>query len=70
MPDLASSLAPAKLLIAGVTNANEQPSLEETEKDLEVIKNTYIRNNVQNRLEIQKPELIKNPETLFSEWIK
>lgn len=67
LPDLASSLAPAKLLIAGVTNANGQPNIEETEKDLEVIKNAYIRNNAGNRLEFQKPELIKNPENLFSE---
>lgn len=70
LPDLASSLAPAKLLIAGMTDANGQPDNEETGKDLEVIKNAYIRNNAENRLEIKKTELIENPGNFFSEWIK
>lgn len=71
LPDLASSLAPAKLLIAGVTDANGQDdNLKEINTDLEVIKNAYIRNDAVNQVVIQKPELIKSPKNLFSEWMK
>jgi hypothetical protein len=71
LPDLASSLAPAKLLIAGITDANGQYDDQKAiNTDLEVIKNAYIIGNTSNLIIIQKPELILSPENLFSEWIK
>jgi hypothetical protein len=56
LPDLAMALAPAKLLIAGMTDANGQhKSVEEINKDIETIKIAYRFANAEGNFKILQP---------------
>jgi len=68
LPDLAASLSPGKLAIAGVTDARGQANPEETEADLQVIKDGYKINNANNQLEILSEKSVTYPGILFREW--
>ena len=71
LPDIAASLAPVKLLIAGMTDANGQRSdEEEISKDLDVIKQGYRYKKAENQLEILPFGSMKQPEILFGKWLK
>ncbi len=71
LPGLAATLAPAKLLIAGMTDANRQTDEEEISKDLKVIEDAYQLINAGNQLEVTKQRtIIDGPDALFREWVK
>jgi hypothetical protein len=71
LPDLAASLAPRKLLMAGVTDGNSNIiDVESINKDLDIIKSAYSLKNADGQLNIISG---KQPEKLFDlymEWIK
>ncbi len=69
--DLAISLAPRKLLIAGVTDGNGGGTdIEESNKDINVIRKAYKQFNAGIQLEIKSSESIEKFDHLFKEWIK
>lgn len=71
LPDLAATLAPASLLIAGMTDASGQrKDEEEINKDLSVIKEAYYYKKAENQLEILPLESIKKPEIFYRKWLK
>ena len=71
LPDLAASLAPRKLLIAGVTDGNgKSTDVESINKDLAIIKTAYQYRNAGNQLKIVSRETIEKPYNLYMEWIK
>lgn len=71
LPDLAASLAPRKLLMAGVTDGNGYSTdVESINKDLAIIKTAYQYRNAGNQLKIRARESIDKPYDLYMEWIK
>jgi hypothetical protein len=71
LPDLAASLAPRKLMLAGVTDGAGNPADNESiSKDLAIIKTAYKYRKSEDRLNIVSFEIIGKPYDLFSEWIK
>jgi dienelactone hydrolase len=71
LPDLAASLAPRKLLMAGVTDGNGK--FENTEiinKDMEIIKNAYQLKRSAGQLKIITGSISEKTFNLFQEWIK
>ena len=69
--DLAASLAPRRLLIAGVTDGNgDHNNIKSFEKDVDVIKKAYHEFNVDTQLDIKPLESIGKFDQLFMEWIK
>ncbi len=69
LPDLAASLAPTKLLITGMTDANSQADDEALSKDLKIVKDAYRLSGKGDQLEIIK-QTTGSPEILFGDWIK
>jgi dienelactone hydrolase len=71
LPDLAASLAPRKLMIAGTTDGNgERNDQEEINKDLAVIKTNYQIRNEGEKLSVVSPESKEDLFNLLSEWAK
>jgi len=72
LPDLAASLAPAKLLIFGMTDANRQINEDQISKDLKIIEDAYHLKNAKDQLEIMKQKVFKvsTPNLLFGNWLK
>jgi hypothetical protein len=71
LPDLAGSLAPRKLLIAGVTDGRGDPgNREDIMEDMEVIESIYDQRNSRGNLEITYGVMSELPEELFLEWIR
>jgi hypothetical protein len=71
LPDLAASLAPRKLLMAGVTDGNgKSTDVESINKDLEIIKIAYHSRNADRQLNIVSLEPNEKPNDNFMEWIK
>ena len=69
--DLAASLAPRRLLIAGPTDGNgDHSNIKSFKKDVDVIKKAYHEFNVDAQLDIQPLESIGKFNQLFMEWIK
>jgi len=50
LPDLAATLAPRKLMMAGTTDCNGETGKENIEMDLSVIRNSYKAKNAGNQL--------------------
>lgn len=69
LPDLAAAYAPAKLLIAGMTNCNGQFDKKEISKDLKIIEDAYHSLGMTNLLEVIEKVPIENSENLFQKWI-
>ncbi len=71
LPDLAASLAPRKLMMAGITdglgNTTDPESIIE---DLAIIKAAYQNRNAGEQLNIIYRESIEKPYDLYMEWIK
>lgn len=71
LPDLAASLAPRKLMMAGITdglgNTTDPESIIE---DLAIIKAAYQYRNAGEQLNIISRESIEKPYDLLMEWIK
>ncbi len=71
LPDLAASLAPRKLLMAGTTDGNgEKTDPEGISEDLTVIENAYKYRNAAGKLDIVSYEPAEMPFELLKEWIK
>lgn len=67
LPDLAATLAPRKLLIAGVTDGRKEPA--NAPDDLAVIKAGYAHKHAEDAL-ILLSSSPANPPEIFSQWIK
>jgi len=71
LPDLAASIAPRKLFIAGVTDgAGLYSDSADINKDFEIIKNSYKRHNAIEQLMILSGNLAYNQLDIVVEWIK
>ena len=70
LPDLAATLAPAKLLIVGMTDANRQANDEEVSKDLKVIENSYQQIKAGDQLKIAPNGSTEALNILFYQWLK
>ena len=71
LPDLAASLAPVKLLIAGVTDGNgKNTDTESINKDLAVIKIAYKNKKAEEELNIVSLKSDEKPYEILTEWIK
>jgi hypothetical protein len=71
LPDLAASLAPRKLLIAGITDGNgENAGSEDIISEFDLVKTAYRNKNADGQLNIVKGELSGKPYPIFLEWIK
>ena len=71
LPDLAASLAPRKLMMAGVTDGDgKSTDAGNINKDLAIIKNCYQNKNANGQLNILTGNIIEKPYDLFMEWIK
>lgn len=69
IPDLAASLAPGKLLIAGITDGNGNPAGENSQ-DLKIIQSSYEAKNAGSNLKIVPKISGADLSGLISEWIK
>jgi hypothetical protein len=71
LPDLAASLAPRKLMMAGVTDGNGKTTdTESINQDLAIIKTAYQNRNAGGQLNIVALESTEKPYDLFMDWIK
>ena len=71
LPDLASSLSPRRLLIAGVTDGNgSYTDIEGISNDIDIIKRAYTQDNADIQLNIRPSDMIGKFDYLFKEWIK
>ncbi len=71
LPDLAATLAPRKLLMAGTTDGNgEKADQESITNDLNIIKTAYQNRNAAEQLNIVSLEQDEKPFDLFKEWLK
>lgn len=71
LPDLAASLAPRKLMMAGVTDGfGKTTDSESINKDLSIIKTAYQNNKAEGQLKIAPMMPADKPYDLYLEWIK
>ncbi len=71
LPDLAASLAPRKLIMAGTTDGNgKKTETANINRDLAVIKIAYQNKNANEQLSIVPLESSENITDLFRGWIK
>jgi hypothetical protein len=71
LPDLAASLAPRKLLMAGVTDGNSKSTdVESINKDLDIIKTAYSFRNAEGQLNIISLKPNEKLNEFFLEWLK
>jgi hypothetical protein len=71
LPDIAASLAPRSLLMAGVTDGDgKSDNAEAIDKDLAVIRNVYKMQNATNMLNIIPLQSGNSLNAIFSDWIK
>jgi len=71
LPDLAASLAPRKLMMAGVTDGDgKNTDNESINKDLSIIKTAYHSKKADVQLNIISMNTIEKPNDFLIEWIK
>jgi len=71
LPDIAASLAPKKLLVAGITDANGQPIKKEEQKsDWEIVRDAYRSKKSEGAFKILPDSAIKDADALFKEWLQ
>ena len=71
LPDLAASLAPRKLMMAGVTDGyGKNTDIESINKDLAIIKIAYQNKKADGQLNIVSLTPTEKPYDIFMEWIK
>jgi hypothetical protein len=71
LPDLAASLAPRRLLIAGITDgAGKSADSESVNKEFTIIRTAYQNNKAEGQLFVVLRDLTEKPYDLFIEWIK
>ena len=71
LPDLAASLAPRKLMMAGVTDGSgKNADTENINMDLAIIKIAYQSKKADGQLNIVELKQNEKPYDLYMEWIK
>ncbi len=71
LPDIEASLAPGKLLIAGVTDGfGKVTDTAGINKDLDIVRNGYKKKNAERNLMILSLPQYDNPDALYMDWIK
>ncbi len=71
LPDLAASLAPRKLMMAGTTDGNgKKTDPASITKDLAIVKTAYQNKNAADQLIIMSFDPTEKPYELLREWIK
>lgn len=71
LPDLASTLAPRKLMMAGITDGNgKKCDLKSIREDIDFIKKVYQNTNANAQLEIKPFDSLRRPDELYTEWLK
>jgi hypothetical protein len=71
LPDLAASLAPRKLMLAGVTDGSgKNIDSENINKDLAIIKIAYQNKKADGHLNLVYMMPTEKPYDLYTEWIK
>ncbi len=71
LPDLAASLAPRKLMIAGARDgAGNKKDSAIINEDLSIIKAAYHYKKADGNLEIYQGEVLESKEDLYRKWIK
>lgn len=71
LPDLAASLAPRKLLMAGTTDGNSKKTDPGSiADDLTIVKTVYQRRNAGGQLNIVSYEPTEKPYEHYTEWLK
>jgi hypothetical protein len=71
LPDLAASLSPRKLMLAGVTNGyGKNIETENIIKDLAVIKIAYQNKKADGNLNLVYLMPTEKPYDIYTEWIK
>ena len=71
LPDIEACLAPAKLLMAGVTDGNgKRDDKAAINSDLEIVKKVYSEKAASDRLLIRDMPADNNREDLFGDWIR
>jgi dienelactone hydrolase len=70
LPDLAATLAPRKLMMAGTTDGNgTKTDPESISKDIAVIKAAYQYKKADSQLNIVTQDITEKPFDLFMDWI-
>jgi hypothetical protein len=70
LPDLEASLAPVKMIIAGVTDGNGNRDAESIKTDIGLIRKAYEDRGAADRLNIITGEIAEKPFELYTGWIK
>lgn len=70
LPDLAAAYAPFSLTIAGMTNGMGEVHCDETQADLKIIKDAYVRANAGAKLNILPASSWSDPKTIFTGWLE
>jgi hypothetical protein len=71
LPDIAASLAPRQLIMAGVTDGYGMiTDIASINNDLAIIKTTYKMKSAEDNLRIISLPKDKDPESLFSDWLR
>lgn len=71
LPDIEASLAPRKLLMAGVTDGYGKTSdTASINKDLDIVRNVYKKKNADENLMILSLPQYDNPDALYMDWIE
>ena len=71
LPDLAASLAPRHLLMAGVTDGyGKITDTASINNDLDIIEVAYQKKNAERMLKIVSMKPDENPDVLFMDWLK
>ena len=71
LPDLAASLAPAKLLMVDVTDGNgDDLNTEEINKDLGVIRAAYQNKNAGNKLQFEPALQAEKLHDTLKKWLE
>jgi hypothetical protein len=71
LPDLAASLAPRKLMLAGVTDGyGKNTDTENINMDLAIIKIAYQNKKADGQLNVEYLKPTEKPYDLYMEWIK
>jgi hypothetical protein len=71
LPDIAASLAPRKLMMAGVTDGyGKTDDVAAIKDDLEIVRNGYRKKNAEGNIMILSLPKYDDPDALYGDWIK
>jgi hypothetical protein len=70
LPDLAASLAPARLLMVGITDGNGDTNTADINKDLSVVKAAYQNKNANDELQIEPALRAGKLSDALKKWLE